>query len=58
MCFKMETDKIYNMDCIEGMKQIPDASVDTIITDPPFMISREAIKEVVQRIKVHMESKM
>lgn len=42
MCFKMETDKIYNMDCIEGMKQIPDASVDTIIADPPFMISREA----------------
>ena len=25
----METDKIYNMDCLEGMKQIPDASVDT-----------------------------
>lgn len=24
------------MDCLEGMKQIPDASVDCIITDPPY----------------------
>ena len=28
--------KIFNCDCIEGMKQIPDGSVDCIITDPPF----------------------
>lgn len=24
----MEIDKIYNMDCLEGMKQIPDGSID------------------------------
>lgn len=32
----MELDKIYNMDCLVGMKDIPDKSVDCIITDPPY----------------------
>ena len=32
----MELDKIYNIDCLEGMKQIPDGSVDLIATDPPY----------------------
>ena len=35
----MDINKIYNMDCIEGMKQIPDESVDLIVTDPPYNIS-------------------
>lgn len=30
--------KIYNMDCIEGMKQMPDKSVDLVVTDPPYLI--------------------
>ena len=34
----LEIDRIYCMDCIEGMQQIGTASVDTIITDPPFFI--------------------
>ena len=33
---KMETNKIYNMDCLEGMKQLGDKSVDLIVTDPPY----------------------
>lgn len=32
----MELNKIYNMDCIEWMKIIPDWSIDCIITDPPY----------------------
>lgn len=32
----MEIDKIYNMDCLEGMKQIPDGSVDLVLTDIPY----------------------
>ena len=32
----METDKIYNMDCLEGIKQIPDNSIDLVVTDPPL----------------------
>lgn len=27
---------IYNEDCLEGIKRIPDKSIDTIITDPPY----------------------
>lgn len=32
----LELDKIYNMDCLEGMKQIEDKSIDLIIFDPPY----------------------
>lgn len=32
----IETNKIYNMDCLDLMKQMPDKSVDLIITDPPY----------------------
>lgn len=35
----METNKIYNMDCLEGLKQLEDSSVDCIITDPPYGIN-------------------
>lgn len=31
--------KIYNDDCIKGMKKIPDKKIDLIITDPPFAIN-------------------
>lgn len=30
----MDIDKIYNEDCLEGMKQIPDASIDMILCVP------------------------
>lgn len=32
----IELNKIYNEDCLEGMKRIPDKSVDLIVTDPPY----------------------
>ncbi len=32
----LETNKIYQGDCIEEMKKLPDNSVDAIITDPPY----------------------
>ena len=32
----MEIDKIYNIDCLIGMKYIPDKSVDAIICDLPY----------------------
>ena len=35
----MELNKIYNEDCLEGMKRIPDGSVDLIVTDPPYLIN-------------------
>lgn len=39
---KIEFNKIYNMDCIGGMKGIPDNSIDLVITDPPFAIDFKA----------------
>ena len=35
----MELNKIYNEDCLEGMKRIPDSSIDLIVTDPPYLIN-------------------
>lgn len=35
----IEIDKIYNEDCLEGMKRIPDGSVDCIATDVPYRIT-------------------
>lgn len=32
----VEIDKIYNEDCLEGMKRIPDSSVDMVVTSPPY----------------------
>jgi len=32
----MELNKIYNMDCLIGMKDIPDKSVDMILCDLPY----------------------
>lgn len=36
----MELNKIYNIDCIEGMKNLPNRSVDLIIADPPYNLSK------------------
>ena len=32
----IELDRIYNMDCLEGMKQIPDGTIDAVICDLPY----------------------
>ena len=34
----LELNRIYNMDCLEGMRQIEDKSVDLVLTDPPYGI--------------------
>lgn len=31
----IEVNKIYNMDCMEGMKEIADKSIDMILCDLP-----------------------
>ena len=35
----LELDRIYNMDCIEGMKQIPSHSIDLILCDLPYGVT-------------------
>ena len=32
----LELNRIYNMDCLEGMKSLDDNSVHSIVTDPPY----------------------
>ena len=34
-----ELNKLYNIDCMEGMRQFPDNYFDLAITDPPYGIS-------------------
>jgi site-specific DNA-methyltransferase (adenine-specific) len=33
----LEINKIYNEDCLTGMEKIDDASIDCILTDPPYL---------------------
>lgn len=37
----MELDRIYNEDCLQGMKRIPDGSIDAIICDLPYGVLNE-----------------
>ena len=32
----LELNKIYNMDCVDGMKQLSDNSIDLTVTSPPY----------------------
>ena len=43
---RMELDNIYNMDCLEGMKQIPDGTIDAVICDLPYGIMKGAWKGI------------
>lgn len=36
----METNKIYKMDCLEGMKMIPDGSISLVVMDPPYELQQ------------------
>jgi len=47
---KIEINKIYNMNCVEGMRLIPKNKIDLIITDPPFAINFKATKANYNRI--------
>jgi len=38
----IDINKIYNVDCVKGMKEIPDEEIDLVITDPPFAIEFKA----------------
>lgn len=32
----VEVNKIYNCDCLEGIKQLPQQSVNLVVTSPPY----------------------
>jgi DNA modification methylase len=37
----LELNKIYNTDCVEGMKMLPNNSIDMVITSPPYFNLRD-----------------
>ena len=47
---KFSLNKIYNQNCINGMKDIPDNKIDLVITDPPFAINFKSKKANYNRI--------
>lgn len=53
-----ELDNIYNEDCYEAIKKIPDKSIDLIYTDIPYLIGsggkEEKKTQLAQRIKNHI----
>lgn len=43
--FKLELNKIYNMDCLDVMKQLEDDSIDLIVTDPPYNLNKDFLND-------------
>lgn len=43
----METDKIYNVDCLVGMKEIPDESINLIFCDLPYGVTKNKWDSVI-----------
>lgn len=39
-----EKNKIYNVDCIDALEQIPEESIDCVFTDPPYGLKKKGIE--------------
>lgn len=37
----MEVNKIHNIDCLEGLKTLPDESIHCCVTSPPYFNLRD-----------------
>ena len=53
----LELDKIYNTDCLAGLNEVADKSVDCVITDPPYWHKKSPGKPYSQRKQCKTESK-
>ncbi len=42
----METDIIYNEDCLTGLSKIPNKSIDLIVIDPPYNIKKDSWDDI------------
>jgi len=51
----LDLDKIYNMDCIEGMKLIDDDSIDLIVFSPPYWNAKNYDSSKSYRSKMPLE---
>ena len=34
-------DRVFNEDVLEGITKIPDASIDLVVTDPPYCLGKD-----------------
>jgi DNA modification methylase len=48
----VQTNIIYNEDCLEGMKRLPDNSVDLVLTSPPYDNLREYNKSSIWNFEI------
>ena len=48
---ELKSQTIYNMDCLEGLRMIPDKSVDVVISDPPYELELKDRIRVRQRMR-------
>jgi site-specific DNA-methyltransferase (adenine-specific) len=46
----MQTDVVYNQDCLEGMRSISDGTIDIVVSDPPYLMN---YKTSYRKNKVH-----
>ena len=58
----MELNQIYNIDALEGLKQLDENSIDTIISDPPYQLTstrvygkETPISEISNQLKDNVE---
>lgn len=54
----LELNKLYNMDCMEGMKQFPDKYFELAIVDPPYGIKRFSTRVENPSIRFDKEGKI
>jgi len=47
----MTYNKIYNQNCVEFMKTLPDHSIDLTVTDPPYLINYSSFRTKSKQIK-------
>lgn len=43
---ELNLNKVYCMDCLEGLKKLPDKSVDLVVTDPPYNIKKDSWDDI------------
>ncbi len=52
---KIERNRVYETDCIEVLKSLPDASVDLIIADPPYFRMKGSFDFIFQSATEYLE---
>ncbi|WP_245585866.1 DNA-methyltransferase [Paenibacillus pinihumi] len=50
---EIELNRIYQRDCIEGMRMIPDGSINVVLTSPPYNIGKEYEKKQLLEVYVY-----